>query len=254
MRDFYRLSDESPDPGAVEKFFSVLEGEVAPVLKSLDQERRRPNDDELDLLLHFMAYQFVRLPGFRPFVLHILDRIVRERIEKELRSRDAWIAALTAAGMDPNTPGADYERSKQFFESGKWNLTAETDWYMQRAFKDVGGILGSLRERHWGTSITQQGRLIASDNPVVLEGEKGKEIGFGNADLVFYPVSRHVFLTGTRAPIQKPVHNFYYFASMNTMMLLRADAQVYSHIPDFVWCDEQRKDQTDWQLFAIDKF
>lgn len=102
--------------------------------------------------------------------------------------------------------------------------------------------------------MTHKGRLIASDNPVVLEGEKGQEIGFRNAELVLYPVSRHVFLTGTREPIQKPHHNFHYFVSMNTMMLLRADAQVYSHIPDFVWRDEHRKDQTDWRLFAKDKF
>ena len=57
IRDFYRLSEPTPDPVVVEKFFSELESRVAPILKSVDRERRPPNDDELDALLHFMAYQ-----------------------------------------------------------------------------------------------------------------------------------------------------------------------------------------------------
>lgn len=36
IRDFYRLSDPVPDPVIVEKFFSVLEGQVTPLLKSID--------------------------------------------------------------------------------------------------------------------------------------------------------------------------------------------------------------------------
>jgi len=46
-RDFYRLSD----PVVVEKAFSALEGAVAPTLRSIDQERRWPDNDELDALL-----------------------------------------------------------------------------------------------------------------------------------------------------------------------------------------------------------
>src|SRR5580698_8692610 len=64
-RDFYRLGDPAPDPTVVERFFAELEGITAPILRSLDRERRGPNEDELDLLLQFMAFQFVRVPSFR---------------------------------------------------------------------------------------------------------------------------------------------------------------------------------------------
>jgi len=254
IRDFYRLSEPTPDPVLVEKFFSVLESQVAPILKSIDRERRRPNNDELDALLYFMAYQWVRVPRFRPFALEVLDRTTRQKVAEELQSRDTWLAALRKAGMDPDSPGADYEGMKTFFESGEFNITAETDWYIQRAFKDADGVLTLLRKRHWETSITTNGRLIASDNPVMLDGPKGQMVGFKNADVVLYPVSRHVFLSGTLEPIREPVLNFNYFASLNTMMLLGADAQVYSHISDFSWLDEQRKHQTDWSAFSKKKF
>jgi hypothetical protein len=254
IRDFYRLSDPAPDPVVVEKFFSVLEDQVAPLLKSIDRERRRPDDDELDALLHFMAYQWVRVPRFRPFAFQVMDRMVRERLAEELQSRETWLAALNEAGMDPDAPGAAYEGMKRFFESGEWNISAETDWYMQRAFKSAERILGRLRERNWGISFTGQGRFIASDNPVVMDGERGKMLGFRNAEFVLYPVSRHAFLTGTLERIKQPVQNFNHFASLNTMMLLGADAQVYSHIQDFSWLDENRQHQTDWRVFSKDKF
>jgi len=254
IRDFYRLSEPTPDPVVVEKFFSELESQVAPILKSIDTERRPPNDDERDALLHFMAYQWVRVPRFRPFALETLESIARQKLAEELQSRDTWLAAQKKAGMDPDAPGADYESMKRFFESGEFNITAETDWYMQRAFKDADRIVALLRERYWGTSLTANGRLIASDNPVVLDGPKGQMVGFKNAEVVLYPVSRHVFLTGTLERIRRPPFNFNYFGSLNTMMLLRADAQVYSHIPDFSWLDEQRKHQTDWRLFSKERF
>lgn len=254
IRDLYRLSDPAPDPVIVEKFFSRLEDLVAPLLKSIDRERRRPDSDELEALLLFMAYQWVRVPSFRPIALQILDRVAKEELAKRLTSPETWLAAQREAGIDPDAPGAEYEAMKRFFESGEWDITAETDWYMQRALKDATGIHECLRQRNWEMSYTRHGRLIASDSPVVLEGEKGQKVGFKNAEFVLYPVSRHAFLTGTLDRTQRPMNNFKYFASMNTMMMLQTDAQVYSHESNFSWLDENRKHQTDWRLFSKDRF
>ena len=169
IRDFYRLSDPAPDPVVVEKFFSLLEDEVAPLLRSIDRERRRPDNGELDALLHFMAYQWVRVPRFRPFALGTLDRITRERLAKELQSRETWLAALKEAGVDPDAPGAGYEGMKRFFESGEWNITAETDWYMQRAFKDADGVLDC------GSAIGEYLLLITegSSHPIIRSCWRG---------------------------------------------------------------------------------
>ena len=254
IRDFYRLGDDAPDPVAVETFFGTLETNAAPILRSIDAERRPPSNDELDVLLEFMAYQFVRLPAFRPFVLQLQDRIVRGELERLLQTPETWRAALVAMGEDPDRPGTDFEGMRRFVEGREYSLRAETAWFMERAFTDVDTILRCLRERFWGTSITQHGRLIASDNPVMLEGERDHLVGFRNAEFVFYPLSRHVLLTGTTVRVQPPPFNFYYFARMNTMTLLRTDAQVYSHIPDFVWCDRDRNTQQDWRLFSKDNF
>ena len=161
IRDFYRLGEDAPDPVAVETFFGTLETNAAPILRSIDAERRPPNSDELDVLLEFMAYQFVRLPAFRPFVLQLQDRIVRGELERLLQTPETWRAALVAMGEDPDRPGTDFEGMRRFVEGREYSLRAETAWFMERAFTDVDTILRCLRERFWGTSITQHGRLIA---------------------------------------------------------------------------------------------
>ena len=35
--------------------------------------------------------------------------------------------------------------------------------------------------------------------------------------------------------------------------MMTAEAQVYSHAPDFYWLDEYGKSQTDWRLFSKEK-
>jgi hypothetical protein len=201
-----------------------------------------------------MALQRGRVPAFRPFVLKVLESITQRGMTEALQDRDTWAAALQKAGMSPEAPGAGYEEMKAFFESGKYNLVAETEWYVKRALQAAQRIIPLLFARYWGTSFGPKGRFIGSDNPVGLDGPKGRMVGFKNAEFVFYPVSRHVFLTGTLERVKRPPMNLKYFAHMNTMMLLGADCQVYSHVPDFDWLDENGKHHTDWTLFSKSNF
>ena len=148
MLDLYRLAEDSPDPVIVERFFGDLETSVAPILRRIDEERRPPSNDELDMLLEFMAFQFVRIPRFVPSSCNY-KTVSSEKNSKELlRNPETWRAALTAMGEDPNHPGADCDGMMQFLEGREFNLNAETEWYLQRAFTDVDTILACLLERY----------------------------------------------------------------------------------------------------------
>lgn len=225
LRDFYRLSDPAPDPVFIENQFSKLETAIAPVLKILDSERRAPRPDELDSLIEFMAVQWVRVPAYRPFAFRTMDSVVRKKLAEELHSPETWLASLRAQGISPDAPGVDYEGAKAYFESPNFGIEAETDWYIDRAFRDAQGILPLLRQRHWGSCISENGRFIASDNPVCLDGARAEMVGFKNAAIVVYPVSRHVALAGTLRRASHP-STLNYIAQINTMMMLTADTQV----------------------------
>ena len=253
IRDFYRVSDPSLDPAAVETALSKMETIVAPILKGLDRERRPPREDELAELLQFMAIQFVRLPAFRVLALNVMERTSLEDMAYALRSEESWAAATQKANIDPDNPGADYQSMKEFFASGQYSLAAETEWYMQRAFIAADEIASHLENRYWDVAISPSGSFIGCDNPVTMDGPKGEMAGFVNAEIVVYQLSRHVLLYGGSPDIAPPFVNRKYIAHMNTFAMLRAQNQVYSHAPDFGWLDEAGRYQSNWELFSKEK-
>jgi hypothetical protein len=96
--------------------------------------------------------------------------------------------------------------------------------------------------------------LIGSDNPLVLDGPAGRKIGFENAGVIIYPVSRHVVLYGAASPANLQPMNRTDVARHNTFMMTTASDYVFSHRSDFVWLDENEQCQTDLNLFHKEKF
>jgi uncharacterized protein DUF4238 len=255
IRDFYRLEDErASDPVLVEKALSQIENATAPILRDIDNKMRPPTVEELEPLLYFVGLQWSRVPAFRPFILGVLDKLSYEQIAKELESPETWRRALEQAGMCPDDPGAEYEQMKRFHQAKAYTLTAPTDWYVEKAFKAAEGVLPGLKKRFWTTLVSPSGSFIASDNPVILEGPRGAMVGFENAESISYAVSRHVALLGTLLPVKPPLLNRKFIAGVNTLALLRAEGQVFSSVPNFCWLDENHHYQTDWKLFAEDKY
>jgi hypothetical protein len=119
-----------------------------------------------------------------------------------------------------------------------------------RAFESIEKTFPGLKKRFWTTLISPSGSFIGSDNPVIIEGPKDIKQGFENAELISYAVGRHVALWGTLRPIRRQLVNRKFIAKMNTLSMLSADKQVFSHVPDFCWRDDNTKVQTDWKLFS----
>jgi Protein of unknown function (DUF4238) len=254
IEDFYRLSDQQPDPLAVETALAKIETAVAPILRGVDRELRPPTRDELDVLLDFMAIQWARVPGFRPFTLKIMKSACRSQLTKGLQSPEAWAALLKRAGISGEDSDAVYKDMREIEQSKDWPTTPGTGWYIQKAFRAAEKIGPLLRARHWGTAFSPSGSFIASDTPVIIEGPKGEMVGFRNAEIITYPLSRHVYLYGTYGPKGQHRTNRKEISRLNTLTMLMAGSQVYSRVSDFSWMDETGKHQEYWQLFSRDKY
>jgi hypothetical protein len=258
-RDFYQITGAELDPVAFEKAFSSIEGVVAPILKRLYEKPQAPLVDELEVLLIFAAFQHVRVPAFRPMVLKMADSIHQRWMAKALKSRASWVKAQKKAGIPTDSPGGSYEEMLEFqrnvIKTGQYSLSAENDWYLMRGFRAAErAIMPSLRARHWGVSMSPSGNFVGSDNPVMMDGPPGQLIGFKSAEIVIFPLNRHVLLYGTRVPARPPVVSRKCIARHNTFTMLNADEYVYSHVPDFCWLDEKGLYQTDWRLFSKERF
>jgi hypothetical protein len=174
-------------------------------------------------------------------------------MEEALKDRQSWVKTLRRVGFSEAEAGADYNEMCEFFRSGNYSLTAETEWYVEKAFQATKTIVRSLKPRHWHTFISERGNYIGSDSPVVIDGPKEQLIGFKNADIVAYPVSRHVMLWGTLSALRPRSVSMKMIAESNTLTMLAVDEQVYSHEPAFCWADESGKVNYDWQSFSRDR-
>lgn len=254
-RDFYRVSDGTfEDPTAFEKLFSRVEGLIAPLFKAMDRPPRGPYRHEWESLFTYMAIQWMRVPAFRPTLLRVADRIHRELFAEALKTPKSWAAWLLNLGIAPDEPGADYEEMVEFERAGQYTLSAEPEWFLLEGFKAMEGVITCLAERYWSASVSSSGSFIGSDNPVSMDGPIGQEIGFKTAEVVVFPVSRHVFVYGTNLRANAMTTTRKRIAALNTFTMLAANEQVYSHAPDFCWLDEAGRYQTDWRLFSRDKF
>jgi len=258
-RDFYRVSDPKLDPVAFEKAFSKIETVVAPILRSMYEEPRHPSDEELVDLLSFAAILYVRVPTFRPTVLKMADSIHRSLLSQALTSPASWAKTLKKAGISADRPGAAYEDVLEFerkvIKTGQYSLSAENEWYLLRGFKAVtDAILPSLTARRWTAVVSESGSFIGSDNPIVMDGPRDRMIGFKSAEVVFFPVNRHVLLYGTNTLVRPRTVTRRLIAEHNSFTMLTAEEHLYSHVPDFCWLDEAGKYQTDWKLFSKEKF
>jgi hypothetical protein len=252
-RDFNRVKDPSlEDPLAIEKLFSKIESDVAPLFRSMFQQRRGPsNGDELGMLLEYMAIQWVRVPTFRA----IVDRTVFSHFNADaLSSQEAWESTLRKAAIPPDALGTDYQKMMEAMNSGHITFTGQPGYYLRHSANLIQAIDDSLKKMKWDWLISEKGNFIGSDSPVALDGPENKPVGFRNADVVSYPVNRHVVLYGTPEPVPPQIVTTKLIARHNTFAMLSADEQIYSHRPDFHWLDVSNKSQNDWKLFSREEF
>jgi hypothetical protein len=255
IRDFYRVSDSDLPPLFFENAFGQIESILGPIFKSLYGSPRQPNEEELTAVLHFIALQHARTPAFRPWFMELNDRIYRSFISESLKSRKTWERFLKQADVPLDSPGADYEGmlkfQKEVVETGRYTMTAGNEFYLVHGFRmAINTALPLLSQRFWGALISPSGSFIGSDAPVVMDGPKGVMIGFKSAEVIFFPINRFILLVGTRLRVKQQFVTRRLIAYHNTFMMLTADQQLYSHVPDFCWLDETRRVRDDWESFS----
>ena len=254
-RDFNRIDHPNvPDPLRIEKLFSYIESDIAPLFRNLTKEKRGPkNESELGMLVEYLAIQWTRGPGFRAVVQQALESHFRTKI---LSSTEEWERALRRIGVLPGGPGTEYTKVLEGLEPGTLKITAENAFYLKQAaglLQDIDDTQ-TLMKRHWGWLISESGEFIGSDCPVVIDGPLDEQIGIGNAPWVSYVANRHLLLYGTKEVIEHPHLTMKLIAKHNTFVMLTADEQVYSHRPDFYWLDKADRCQNDWKRFVKGDF
>jgi Protein of unknown function (DUF4238) len=253
-RDFYRLVETvNFDPLLFEKWLGRIESDAAPVFRELDRHPDRLTLDHQETLLCFIASQWIRTPAYRAWLLEVAQAFHKSEMEKVLETRETWLSGLKEAGLNPDHPGAEYHRMKEFIERGAYTLSAENDWFVNRGLQMFEKLVAELRDRYWHPIISENGNFIASDSPVLMDGPQGEMIGFKSAEAVVFTVTRHVILVGAQQPFRWGRVNRRAIARHNTFAIVNATAQVYSPVAEFCWADANDEYRTDWRLYSESK-
>jgi hypothetical protein len=198
-----------------------------------------------------MALQWTRVPTFREAGVRITLAAMKRWCTQALESPDSLAAAARSIGV-----GGDEDRAAEVIRQVAQanDASAPNEWHLSKSFRTAQRMLPSLAKRFWTVRTTRHGNYIGSDNPVVLDGPKGKSLGYKNADLLVYPLTRFSVLAGTLYEEQVvPPITQRQVAETNSLMMLDARRYVFSHEPDFLWIDGNNRYSTDWSMFMTDE-
>ena len=203
---FYRIETNSlereedrasHDPEIVEQIFGQFETAAAPAIHKILAGQRDLSKVDQFHLINFIALQTVRgarwREDFNAVATHAMRRYVAETLtDKEIRG---WL--VDERRRSRNVDIATYRR--ELLSDGP-RLEAPSEVMIQEGFKmalsDVGGIAEQLVDRmcDWDFIEPRTTAVLTSDEPVCWWAPGDEPFGYGNAKIVWLPLSRGVVL------------------------------------------------------------
>lgn len=167
-RDFNRVDIPGMPIDAVEKLFSEIEGEVARVLKCVEDNATLPKGTDIDTLLYFVALLYGHNPQFRNNLSGFETTMIKQISKVLVSSPEIYESSIQReceAGREPK-----YEEVKQFVEEEKSDIRYGYGHHLRYELQAVNRILSLLSHRQWSLLIAEEDAsdLVCSDRPVAL--------------------------------------------------------------------------------------
>ena len=168
-RDFNRIDIPGKPIDAVEKSLSDIEGEVARVLKYVEDNATLPKGTDMDTLLYFVALLYGHNPQFRDNLSNSETTLIKQMLRACLsnpESYESWAQQERDAGREV----PEYEEAKRFAEEENFDIRYGHGHHLRYELQSVDKILSLLRHRQWSLFISAKGAsdFVCSDRPVAL--------------------------------------------------------------------------------------
>ena len=168
-RDFNRVDIPGMPSDVVEKSLSDIEGEVARVLKYVEDNTTLPKGTDMETLLYFVALLYGHNPQFRDN-LGSSETIVIKQILKVLLSNPDRYESWAQQERDAGREVPEYEEAKRFVEEENYDIQYRHGHHLRYELQSTDTVLHLLRHRQWSLFIAAKGAsdFVCSDRPVVL--------------------------------------------------------------------------------------
>ena len=253
VKDFNRIKAEGLAPDSLENSLSSFEGQVATALRDIENDKNLDNETTYAVIMNLIALVGIRHPVMRDRITDFHAQISKKLMGMNLVSKKRWEDTLQKMREDGVDIGEhiSYEKMKEFFESGKYEITVPNETHFDLEFEGIDAILPFLFNRKWALILASQvtGPIITCDRPVSLTWQYPEKLppimryspGFGmkETDVVF-PVSQNMALLGA-FEIESEVINAdrEFVASMNANIMAFAVSQIYTPDLSFVFLDRR---------------
>ncbi len=169
QRDFNRVDILGKPIDAVEKSLSEIEGEIAQVLKYVEDNATLPKGTDIETLFYFVALLYGHNPQFRDNLSSFETTVIKQMLKALLsnpESYESWAQQERDAGREV----PEYEEAKRFVEEENFDIRYGHGHHLRYELQSVDEILSLLRHREWSLFIAPKGAsdFVCSDRPVVL--------------------------------------------------------------------------------------
>ena len=253
-RDFNRVDIPGKPTDAVEKLFSEIEGEVARVLKYVENSATLPEETDMETLLYFVALLYGHNPQFRNNLSNFETTVIKQMLRLSLLSPEryeSWAQQEREAGKEV----PEYEEVKQFVEKENFDIRYGHGHHLKHELQAVDEILSLLRHRQWSLFIAEEeaSDFVCSDRPIALItiGDSpenpdhpynigGPGLAQGNTELTI-PLKRRMALFGSFkissfvSTVGEKV-----IADINDRTILSATKQIYCSNLSFKFLDNKK--------------
>ncbi|MYC75038.1 DUF4238 domain-containing protein [Candidatus Poribacteria bacterium] len=252
QRDFNRVNISGQPIDAVEKLFAEIDGEIARILKDVEEKATLPESTDMETLIYFTALLYKRNPQIRNHIGNCKTTIIKQMARAlffKPEKYESYRQQQRAAGKEL----PKYETMKQFVESEDYDIRYGHGHHLRYELEGIdNAVFPLLSRRKWSLFIAEKGAsdFVCSDRPVALISigdppeNPDHSYNFGGPGLaqsntkLTLPLNRRMALFSTFEPLPD-VHtvNDKVIADVNIRTILSAARQIYCSNLDFKFLD-----------------
>jgi len=276
-RDFNRIESPDLDPNELETRLAQFESNSVNALRQIGTGRATTIGQEWLYGLNLMGLIASRNPTTRQQLTRAAERVTLELLRKSLESKEDWeatIADITATGaLDPGSP-VDFERHRDFVESGEFSMTFHQNFLILKELQAVTAVIEMLERRTWSLleAPADSGGFLTTDRPVCVFPTDGSTPTAPTRlddprNSVVFPVSPRLLAYGcahgrqyasdvTRRAVARfnlallrfstgrvfGPHERFEFGSSKPELPLVVGSDVLEIVGDFVWYDDDQSE------------
>ena len=253
QRDFNRVDIPGKPIDAVEKLLAEIEGEVARVLKYVEDNTTLPKGTDMEPLLYFVALLYGHNPQFRNSLSNFQTTVIKQMLKASLSNPERY-ESYSRQEREAGREVSGYEEAKRFVEEENFDVRYGHGDHLRYELQAADQILSFLRHRQWSLFIAEEDAsdFVCSDRPVALVtiGDPpqnpdhpynigGPGLSQSNTEMTM-PLNRRMALFGSfKIPSYVSTVGEKIIADFNANTILSAAKQIYCSNLDFKFLDDE---------------